>query len=52
MEIVRDSDAKVEIHVEMTRDELAKLVSDMRSGCTGSNPYDVTAEFLNYLRTL
>lgn len=42
----------VEIHVKITREELGQLYCDMRSDCTSSNPYDVTEDFMNYLKEL
>lgn len=52
MEIVNPRSPEVEIHVKMTRKELEDLVSDMDAECTNSNPYDVTEDFMNYLRRL
>ncbi len=52
MEIVREPDTTVEVHVRMTRGELESLLSDMMSDCTHKDPYTITEEFMTYLGKL
>lgn len=53
MEFVNgDKPNTVEIHVKMTREELDDILSDMRSGCTATNPYAATEELTTYLKGL
>lgn len=52
MEIIKPPSEWIEIHVKMTRTELANLVDDMEGDCTNSNPFMSTEEFLTYLKGL
>jgi hypothetical protein len=52
MEFPNKASDTVEIHVKMSRDELADLLHDMNHDITAEDPYQATEDFMDYLKGL